>query len=95
MHATDVKDFRGFIMFRVTQFNARFSKHEKRLAKDDPSAIVHRVSCIFYSTVTLIPSECALNSGAYRHWMDVIPLENSPFCVTFSGYSKTYVPLRR
>ena len=30
-------------------------------------------------TFTLIPSECAVNSGAYMHCMVVTPLEKSPF----------------
>jgi hypothetical protein len=42
-----------------------------------------------YSTFTLIPSEWLENSGAYIHWMVVMPLEKSPFCETRKGYSNT------
>ena len=40
-------------------------------------------------TSTRIPSEWELNSGAYMHWMEAMPLENSPAWLTRRGYSKT------
>jgi len=44
---------------------------------------------VSYSTFTRTPSECALNSGAYIHWMVVMPLEKSPVWEARSVYSKT------
>ncbi len=43
----------------------------------------------FYSTVTLIPSLCDVNSGAYIHCIVVMPLLKFPAWVTNIGYSKT------
>jgi hypothetical protein len=45
-----------------------------------------------YSTTILTPSEWLANSGAYMHWMLVIPFEKVPLWVTFIGYSNTQVP---
>lgn len=42
-----------------------------------------------YSTFTLMPSEWEVNSGAYIHWIVVIPFEKFPLWVTNMGYSKT------
>ena len=42
-----------------------------------------------YFTSILIPSLWLVNSGAYIHWMVVIPLLKLPLCCTLSGYSKT------
>src|SRR5690242_14445451 len=49
----------------------------------------------YFTTFTLIPSLCALNSGAYMHCAVLMPLENLPSCVTNSVYSNTWVPLGR
>jgi len=47
---------------------------------------------IYYFTFTLMPSEWAVNSGAYIHCMDVIPFEKFPELFTLREYSNTYVP---
>ena len=44
---------------------------------------------LVYFTSRRIPWECEENSGAYMHWMLLIPLLKSPFWATRTGYSKT------
>jgi len=63
--------------FKRIKFNLR--KKERFISPGD----------ISYSTFTLIPSEWEVNSGAYMHWMVVMPAEKSPLRLTLSGYSKT------
>ncbi len=44
---------------------------------------------LYFPMVSRTPSECAANSGAYIHWMVVMPLEKSPLWAARSGYSNT------
>jgi hypothetical protein len=62
-------------IFRTTWFNR---KHRYLFYSINP-----------YSTLILIPSEWAENSGAYMLCTVVIPFEKSPFCVAFSLYTNT------
>jgi len=55
----------------------KMAKLGKKEMRHPVSRIPHPVSANdeSYLTTTLIPSECAENSGAYRHWIVVIPFE--------------------
>ena len=46
-----------------------------------------------YSTTSPRLSEWLLNSGAYMHWIDAMPVWYCPLWTTRVEYSKTYVPL--
>ena len=39
-----------------------------------PTLIFTAFYNVYFPTVTLVPSECEVNSGAYMHWMVVRPL---------------------
>lgn len=44
------------------------------------------------STLMMFPSVCDTNSGAYRHWIVLIPPAYSPVRDTYTAYSVQKVP---
>ena len=48
-----------------------------------------------HSILTMFPSVCETNSGAYRHWIVLIPPAYSPVRDTYTAYSNTKVPWGR
>ena len=50
---------------------------------------------LFPSTRTVSAVECAVNSGAYMHWIVARPPVNTPFCCSRYDVSRTNTPLLR
>ena len=92
----------NYELFAVGFVNSWKYKYKKRrkvplsallsFSKNNPSGFRNPTGYFLkkpYSTVTRIPSEWEVNSGAYMHWMVVMPLEKSPFWVANIVYSNT------